>query len=162
RRSGVDVVLSGGACVSIYAREAYLSYDLDFVLVSYTPRAKLREAMARLGFSEDGRHFRHPETPFIVEFLSPPLSVGEEPVRNIAEITKRNKTLRLLSPTDCVKDRLAAYYHWNDRSSLEQAALVARNQKVDLKEIRRWSNKEGMTDKLAVFLRALNKRRPGS
>lgn len=159
RASGIDVVLSGGACVSIYAPTGYLSYDLDFVLVSATARAKLGEAMARLGFFEDGRHFRHPETPFIVEFLSPPLSVGEEPVRNIAEITKRKKTLRLLSPTDCVKDRLAAFYHWNDRQSLEQAILVSQSETIDLKEVRRWSVQEGMEDKLAVFLRARKKRR---
>ena len=42
---------------------------------------------------------------------------------NRSELKKRNKILKLLSPTDCVKDRLAAYYHWNDRQSLEQAIL---------------------------------------
>ncbi|MDI6740798.1 MAG: hypothetical protein QME74_10605 [Candidatus Edwardsbacteria bacterium] len=41
--------------------------------------------------------------------------------------------LHLLSPTDCVKDRLAAYFHWNDRQSLEQAGLVADNRKIDIK-----------------------------
>jgi hypothetical protein len=45
----------------------------------------------------------------------------------------------LLSPTDCVKDRLAAYYHWNDRQCLEQALLVAAMRTVYLKEIERWS-----------------------
>jgi len=60
-----------------------------------------------------------------------------------------------MSPTDCVKDRLAAFYHWNDRQSLEQAILVSRRQSVDLKEIRRWSLKEGMADKLALFRKSL-------
>ena len=60
-----------------------------------------------------------------------------------------------MSPTDCVKDRLAAFYHWNDRQSLEQAILVSRRQAVDLKEIRRWSLKEGMAEKLAVFRKSL-------
>lgn len=54
----------------------------------------------------------------------------------------------LLSPTDCVKDRLAAYYHWSDQQALAQAQLVAENNKIDIKEIRRWSKEE---DKLAVF-----------
>jgi hypothetical protein len=52
-------------------------------------------------------------------------------------------TLRVISPTDCVKDRLAAYYHWGDRQSLEQAILVAEESDVDLNEIKRWSEKEG-------------------
>jgi hypothetical protein len=51
-------------------------------------------------------------------------------------------TLTLLSPTDCVKDRLAAFYHWNDRQCLEQALLVIESRKVDLREIRRWSRVE--------------------
>ena len=59
--------------------------------------------------------------------------------------------LKLLTPTDSVKDRLAAYYHWNDQQSLEQALLVCKEQKVDFKNIREWSNKEGMIDKFIEF-----------
>jgi hypothetical protein len=49
----------------------------------------------------------------------------------------------LLSPTACVKDRLAAYYHWGDMQCLEQTLLVVRTADVDLREIRRWSGAEG-------------------
>jgi len=31
RKHGINVVLSGGACVSIYTTNRYQSYDLDFV-----------------------------------------------------------------------------------------------------------------------------------
>lgn len=55
----------------------------------------------------------------------------------------RTGTLRIISATDCVKDRLAAYYPWNDLQCLEQAVLVARDQAVDLREIQRWSAAEG-------------------
>ena len=61
--------------------------------------------------------------------------------------------LKLLSPTDCIKDRLAAYYHWNDIQSLDQAILVAKGNKIDLKEIERWSINEGMIDKFKIFKR---------
>jgi len=54
--------------------------------------------------------------------------------------------LRLLSPTDCVKDRLANYYYHGDRQSLEQALLVAKTTPVDLGEIERWSAAEGMAE----------------
>ena len=158
RRLGVEVVLSGGASVSIYTRNKYLSYDLDFVLISFVPRKALREAMAGIGFVEDGRHFRHPDTPYIVEFLSPPLSVGEEAVGKISRLVRSGKVLRLLSPTDCVKDRLAAFFHWNDRQSLEQAILVGMRKRIDLGEIRKWSVREGMEAKFAQYTRLLTRR----
>jgi len=49
----------------------------------------------------------------------------------------------LLSPTDCVKDRLAAFYHWNDRQCLQQAVWVAQERAIDWKEIEWWSRREG-------------------
>ena len=157
RKNGVDVVLSGGACVSIYAKNKYESFDLDFVLMSHIGRKKVGPVLEKLGFRKDGRHYRRPDNPYIIEFLFPPLSVGEEPVREIHEIRRGRRTLRLLSPTDCVKDRLAAYYHWNDPPSLAQALLVCREARVDLREVRRWSVNEGMKDKFELFREALSK-----
>lgn len=77
--------------------------------------------------------------------------VGDQRVEQVAERKTPSGRLRLLSPTDCVKDRLAAYFHWNDRQSLEQALLVVQAQTVDLKDIRRWSISEGHKEKFATF-----------
>jgi len=38
--------------------------------------------------------------------------------------------LCLLTPTDCVKDRLAAYFFWNDLQSLGQAVMVVKEIKL--------------------------------
>jgi hypothetical protein len=157
RKNGIDVVLSGGACVSIYTKNKFESFDLDFVLQSHVSRNKIKPVVEALGFKKDGRHYRHPDTPYIVEFLSPPLSVGEEPVREIHEIRRGKAILKLLSPTDCVKDRLAAFYHWNDNPSLEQAIMVCRDTQVDLREVKRWSIKEGMRDRFDLFKKTLAK-----
>jgi hypothetical protein len=162
RDNGVGIVLSGGACVSIYTRNAYESFDLDFVLAAHSDRPKAGSVLEGLGFRKHGRHYRHPDSPFIVEFLAPPLSVGDEPVSEIHEIRRGKAVLRLLSPTDCVKDRLAAYYHWDDRPSLAQAIMVCRDNHVDLKEVRRWSLKEGMQGKYQEFRRALAAKKRGT
>jgi hypothetical protein len=159
RRGGVEVVLSGGACVSIYTKNKYESFDLDFVLLSHADRKNARPILEALGFRMEGRHYRHTDTPYIVELLSPPLSVGNEPVREVRKIRRGKHVLKLLSPTDCVKDRLASFYHWNDQPSLLQAVLVCTDTKVDLDEVRRWSRQEGMEEKHAVFEGAL--RAPG-
>ncbi|MBM3294698.1 MAG: hypothetical protein FJY82_09255 [Candidatus Aminicenantes bacterium] len=159
RRRGVEAVLTGGACVSIYTRNRYQSYDLDFVLLAAEDKKAAGDALAELGFRREGRHFRHPDTPFLVEFLVPPLSIGAAPVQEISTISAGRRVLRLLSPTDCVKDRLAAYYFWNDRQSLEQALLVALRHPIDMKDVKTWSASEGMTERLAVFLRQFREKK---
>jgi hypothetical protein len=42
-----------------------------------------------------------------------------------------------------VKDRLAAYYFWNDQQSLAQAILVAKSARINMSEIKRWSQTTG-------------------
>lgn len=84
-------------------------------------------------------------------FPQGPLAVGEEPIKEILIIEKDCGNLRIISPTECVKDRLAAFYHWNDRQCLEQALFVAIDNKIDLKEVERWSIKEGQEEKFNFF-----------
>ncbi len=150
---GIQVVLSGGGCVAIYASDRYSSMDLDFVERLRVTRRKLAAALAEIGFTEKDRYFTHPDTPFYLEFPSGPLAVGGESVLDIAELRLETGTLRLLSPTDCVKDRLAAFYHWNDRQCLQQAVWVAQERQVDWGELERWSRQEGAMEKFAEFRR---------
>jgi hypothetical protein len=102
--------------------------------------------MSELGFEEEGRYFKHSDTEFFIEFPPGPLTVGYESVKQVIEKEFSTGRLRIISPTDCVKDRLAAYYHWADRQSLAQAQLVAKENPVDLNEIKRWSTVEGKLD----------------
>lgn len=155
-KNGIEAILSGGACVTIYTKNKYMSYDLDFVLISSDKQKKARQLLTEIGFYEEDRYFKHSDTEFFIDFVSPPLSVGQEPVKEISEIKKGGRILKLLSPTDCVKDRLLAFYHWNDRQSLEQAVLVCKDKEVDLKEVERWSANEGMSDKYKKFIELLN------
>lgn len=148
---GIQVVLSGGSVVSFYSSNKYVSKDLDLINTSFSKRSKIKAVMEGLGFHEQGRYFIHPETTFFIEFPDGPLSVGEEPVKEISEFQLSTGTLRVLSPTDCVKDRLCAFYFWSDLQGLEQAILVTRNQQVDLKEIKRWSRVEGKEKEFKVF-----------
>jgi len=156
RKQGIDVVLSGGASVAIYSEGRYVSEDLDMVAEYSLRRSSLTAAMTMIGFNEPkSRYFIHPESTHIVEFPPGPLSVGGEPVKEITEIKYPTGILRIISATECVKDRLAAYYHWGDLPSLEQAVLVAKANDVDLNEIERWSEVEGASDKLENFLERL-------
>jgi hypothetical protein len=156
RNRGIDVVLSGGAAVGIYSAGKYVSQDLDLVRGYAASLRAIAAAMGEIGFKEaDGRYFKHPDTKHFVEFPPGPLTVGEEPVRQVDEIVLSTGTLRVISPTDCVKDRLAAYYHFGDRQALTQASMVASQNQVDIKEIRRWSKGEGQPGKFKEFLATL-------
>lgn len=144
RQSDISVVLTGGSCVSIYTDNRYQSYDLDFIEEGRTTRKKIAACLREIGFQEKDRYFVHPDTSYFVEFPSGPLAIGDEPVREVAQLEFATGSLRLLSATDCVKDRLANYYHWKDRQCLEQAIMVATNVTVDMAEVERWSRHEGM------------------
>lgn len=161
RRKGIDVVLVGGACICIYTDNHYRSFDLDFITTGMSSRRMIRLALEEVGFTEEQRYFTHPETDFFIEFPSGPLAIGDEPPGEIATLSYPTGVLRLLSPTDSVKDRLADYYHWKDRQSLEQALLVAGDQPVDLEEVRRWSEKEGFAAEFEAIRERFEKRSLG-
>jgi hypothetical protein len=149
QRHGINVVLSGGSCVSIYSENKYTSLDLDFIEFGSIGIRKLKKALAEVGFLyQKNRYFKSSATDILLEFPPGPLAVGEEPVKEILTLNFPTGELSIISPTDCVKDRLAAYYHWGDRQSLEQAVLVGKHNIIDLDELERWSGVEG---KLAVF-----------
>ena len=153
--AGITTTLTGGACVTIWSDGHYVSRDLDFVEEGPVPRCQIRNVLAEIGFREKDRYFVHQQTEFFVEFPTGPLTVGEERVHTVTTRDTGCGRLRLLSPTDCTKDRLAAFFHWNDTMALEQALLVAKEQRVDIADLRRWANLEGQIEKMTVFEAAL-------
>ena len=153
KNNEIDAVLVGGACVSIYSHNRYQSYDLDFV--SYKDLKSIEKILAKHGFKRTGRCFAHDSCPFIIDFVNPPIAIGHEAI-SLFEMLKTSKgSLQLLTPTDCVKDRLSSFFHWNDEQALEQALLVARDLPIDLNNVKHWAKTEGHLDKLNQFLKQL-------
>ena len=148
-RAGILVVLSGGAVVSIYSDNEYESFDLDFVQRGVA--RKVDAVMAELGFHKQDRHWTHTESPFWIEFLPGPAQVGDLVVGNFAKLQTSVGTLHLLTPTESVMDRLAAYYHWDDPQCLDQAVAIARRQSIDLERIETWSRNERSLEKFRHF-----------
>jgi len=156
--AGITAVLTGGSAVSIYSANRYQSHDIDFVTAA--SRRDLVGVMARLGFRPGpGRHFEHPRTPLVVEFVAWPVTVGDEVVRKWSQVRTRTGVLQILTPTQCVKDRLSGFYHWRDTQSLEQALLVVARNRVSMAELERWSKSEGHDEDFAEFRRRRRARR---
>lgn len=157
--AGIRAVLTGGACATLYSQGKYQSFDLDFILQSATSARELDEAMQRIGFRRSGRHYEHPRARFLVEFPAGPLGIGQD--LDVRPVTYRIGKIGVmaLSATDSCRDRLAAFYHWNDRQSLAAAVEVARRRRVNVGKIRRWSRREGATSKFQQFLDSLGRTR---
>jgi len=145
---GLIATLSGGAAVSIYTANRYQSSDLDFV--SSVDSRKLGEVVARLGYqaTESKRLFSHPETLWLLEFPAGPLGFGAKVVdaSRLKAIETPFGPLRVITPTLCVMDRLAAFVHWRDRQCYEQAVWVAENHAVDWAELEQWAREEQMEE----------------
>jgi len=150
-KNGISCVLVGGACVSIYTDEKHESKDLDFIS-PYSYEA-IAEALSEIGFTRKGRYFVHPSSDFYVEFPSGPLGIGNQvPTKAEGSLTVNNTVISMLSPTQCVMDRLAAWFHWNDRRSLIHALWVCEKHPISLSKLKRWAVKENEPEKLQEFL----------
>jgi hypothetical protein len=161
---GIRAVLTGGACASLYTRGRYQSRDMDFIVTGSPTQALLDAALAALGFVRKGDRYVHPRVPFYVEFPRGPLAIGNDyRIRPVQRVAHGRRWLAL-SATDSCRDRLAAFYHWNDRQSLRVAVQIARAQRIILADIRRWSVAEGFSQRFDEFLAdvrtARTRRRP--
>ena len=149
--AGIETVLSGGSCVQIYSQGRYTSDDIDLIDRFNGGHTLIKNVMFEMGFKEHNRYFVHEDTELFIEFPRGPLGVGDAPVHDIAILEEETGILKLLTPTDCIKDRLAAYYHWDDPQSLEQAVWVAQQNDFDFESIALWSEKENAVDKFNIF-----------
>lgn len=159
RAAGIDAVLTGGACASIYSTGAYVSHDLDFIVRAGGTRAGVDAALAATGFTRAGDRYVHPATAFFVEFPRGPLSIGDDTNIRPVPLELNRITIAALSPTDSCRDRLAAFYHWSDRQSLRAAVEIARRHRVNMSTIRRWSAHEGASEKFEEFLDEVARRK---
>lgn len=146
--------------VSIYTNNEYESGDLDFISSAGTN--SIAKAIGPLGFVRDGRMFSHPRTPLFVEFPAGPLAIGKQLIRpaDVAEKRTAAGTLRLLTPTQCVMDRLAAYFHCNDPAVAGPGSDGGLEPRLNFSRLEEWAKREGASEKLGTFRKRLGGVRP--
>lgn len=160
-KKGIDTVLVGGAVAAIYSNGLYRSGDLDFVHLSFTVKG-LEEAMLELGFRKiDVRRYRHPRCKHIlIEFPGgPPVGIGEDYKIKPRTVKFKGSVIKIFSPTDCVKDRLAGYIYFKREENLNQAVLVAKAQGVSYAKIKAWCANEKAEWAYDAFLKKLKESR---
>lgn len=155
--AGIEAVLGGGSVATIYADDQWESKDLDFI-VARVDRKRIVEVLKKCSFQEESAGwFSHADHTHYVNTSSWPIVIGEEQVDHWATLTTDVGELQILTPTQCVMDRLTGFYHAHDRQSLDRAVAVCMKQHVDLKEIERWSEHEREPEKLKEFLETVQR-----
>ncbi len=147
----IRVILVGGLAVEIYSENIYLTNDIDLVNTSYHPPAAINQAMSEIGFFKRGRVYVNDTTDICVEFPSAPLSVGDELIEETTIIEVDAGNMPILLARDVIKDRLAAYFHWNDKPSLVQALAVMSKHAIDTAELQAFCQSEGKADEFAII-----------
>src|ERR1700724_142816 len=138
-------VLVGGSAATFYAPKAYQSYDVDFICYFDVDRDRERQILGvlqELGYSIVGGRIEHASNPFVVDFPKGPLLIADdESVARYDSVQRGNQMLHVVAPYDCVRDRLAKYFYWNDFTALDAAVAVAVRQAayVDPDKLRSWA-----------------------
>jgi hypothetical protein len=157
-KHGIRAVLTGGASASIHSDGQYLSHDLDYIIENRVTQRQLDASLASAGFARKADKYVHPKSAFFVEFPRGPLAIGDDDLVSPVTVRVGSTSVLTLSATDACRDRLAAFYHWHDRQSLETAVKIACRRAVDLAAIRRWSEREGKPSQFNEFKRSLRAR----
>lgn len=157
RDDGIEAILVGGSCVTIYSNNRYMSLDLDYV--TYEELEKVEKSLKRIGFVKNGKYFEHPDCALYIDFLAEPVAIGNEIIQNFEEIKTKYGFFKLLTVTDCVRDRLCSFYHWDDRQALNQAIEVCLDHNINMKKLQEWSKNEGFEKRFLVFEEELKKRK---
>lgn len=157
--NGIEAVLGGGSVATIYSDNQWESKDLDFI-VARVERKRIVEILTGLGFHEESAGwFSHLDHTQYVNTSPWPIVIGEEQIDLWTTLTTVVGELQILTPTQCVKDRLTGFYHGHDRQSLDRAVAVSMRQDVDLQEVERWSEGEREPEKLKEFLEAVQRKK---
>lgn len=158
--AGVEAVLTGGSAATVYAPRAHQSRDLDFIITFRKSVTDAGGVLESMGYRQVHDHYEHMNNPLILEFPGGPLAIGGELIVRWNTMRKGRRLLNIITPTDCVRDRLAGFLFWHDRGSLDQALAVSRTVRddIDMGVVRRWCRKEGKDAEWREFERALSPR----
>ncbi len=143
-------VLTGGSAATVYAPIAYQSRDADFIITLHGDESGAVMG-GRVGICRARRHVRACEESLHGRVSPGPLSIGDDVVTDWNTLRRDVEVLHILTRTDCIRDRLMWFYHYDDRSALAAAIGVAKSGEVDLASLRAWSQGEGKAAEFEEF-----------
>jgi hypothetical protein len=130
-----------------------MTTDLDFITVERSN--VIAPIVAELGFTPEGKDFHHPNSRYFLEFPPGPISFGDRYIDSseTTSLCTPFGKLQIITPTQCVLDRLAWFIHGKDRQARDQAIMVGRRQEIDWDDVHAWARNEGVDPEVIAELR---------
>ena len=150
---GIEVTLVGGGVATIYSHGKYMSGDLDFVFGWANNHKEIKLALREIGFHATTRVFSRKGCSFTMDFSSPPVDIGEKNDPEIEEKKEGKNTIRILTPTECIKDRLHKAFYWKDELALQAALAVAQSQTFSLEKVKNFCEENKIVPAFEEFER---------
>lgn len=96
----------------------------------------------------------HLGNPNYIKFPTGPVSLGNDITKEFSELKTHVGTLTLLTPTDCIKDRLCALVYHGGEECFSHAVAVAHLNSFDKENLIQWAKKENpkMLEKVNILL----------
>lgn len=127
-----DPVVVGGSAATLHAPNAYLSADVDMVVIGgIRENRSVITKLATIGFELRNGMFFHAKSAYTIEFVPSPVAIANDVISEFETFETAFGPLRALRATDVVNDRLNKYVAYEDPESLETAVAVARAKNVD-------------------------------
>lgn len=158
KSQNIESVLVGGGVATIYSQGQYMSGDLDFVMGWGNNHKQIQKALEEIGFFRTGTIYRHPQTTYSLDFSSPPVDIGHGNDPEINEEVFEGQRIQILNPTECIKDRLNKYVHFNDQSAMQAALAVADKTPFDLQKVQKFCKENNFAEAFEEFRRLHGKR----
>lgn len=143
-RINEPVVLCGGSAATYYAPEAYESRDLDFVITFGARPREVNAALQPLGYVRKPEGlYAHRSIVYTIDLLPGPVAIDQETITTFNTERRGEQLLRVLTPTDVVRDRVLTFWAWGDQRALRVAVAVAhaRSADFDFAFFEEWTNK---------------------
>jgi len=154
---GTKAVLVGGSAAAVYAPESLRSRDADFILTFVAGNVETEDTLRTIGYRRAGRIFAHESQLVTLDFPDDVIYIGEEWITAYDTIERGSFKLNIITPYDCIRDRLLSYFAWSDRSALLAAVEVARRQAFDAVALQTWANAQNESARYAEFLRRIER-----
>lgn len=154
----IGITLVGGGVATIYSKGKYQSGDLDFVLDSmWTKHSQVEEKLKKIGFIKKGVIYRHPECKFTLEYKSPPIEIGDDDRIEPEAIEHEGIAIKILTPTDCVKDRLNKYFLYKDKDAFDAAISVGKECEFVVAKVEKFCDENKFPEVFKKFMEELKR-----
>lgn len=154
--NGHEAVLTGKSCAAFYCGNASDINSIEFAIRRFEPESVFK-VMSAMGFyPRDDHTFASKKIAYEVVLFPMPIAIGDDVANEVGVVRTKKGPLKVLTPTDCLRQRLSIYYRWGEELAFAQAVKIARSHKVDMDLVRRWSDWEWANEKFLDFFHTLN------